>query len=55
MDRGAVCVTARGALVYVQTLDMLLREGDDIALVKQLVTRVTNAKHQSDWRKRKSE
>lgn len=47
-------IWARGALVYVQTLDMLLREGDDTALVKQLANREANAKHQSDWRKRKS-
>jgi hypothetical protein len=47
-------IWVRGALVYVQTLDMLLKEGDDIELIKQHVTRVSNAKHQADYRKRKS-
>jgi hypothetical protein len=47
-------IWARGALVYVQTLDMLLKAGDDIELVKQLATRAANTKHQADYRKRKS-
>jgi hypothetical protein len=43
---------ARGALVYVQTMDLLLRAGDDIAGLLAEVEREAKAKRQADWRQR---
>jgi hypothetical protein len=38
----------------VQTLDVLLRAGDDIPDLLAQITRETKAKRQTDWRKRQS-
>ena len=45
-------IWAQDALVYVQTLDVLLRAGDDIPDLLAQITREAKAKHQTDWRKR---
>ena len=41
------------ALVYVQTLDLLLREGGDAGAVLEAVERDAKAKHQAEWRARR--
>lgn len=42
----------RGALVYVQTMDLLLRNGDDLAPLLAEVERESRLARQTDWRKR---
>lgn len=46
-------IWAKRALVYVQTLDLLLREGDDAGAVLEAVEREAKAKHQAEWRARR--
>lgn len=46
-------IWAKRGLVYVQTLDMLLREGDDTSALLALVERDAKAKHQAEWRARR--
>jgi hypothetical protein len=47
-------IWARNALVYIQTLNVLLLAGDDITSMLRQVEREAKAKHQADWRRRQS-
>lgn len=48
-------IWAKRGLVYVQTLDLMLRQGDDASAVLEAVERDAKAKHQADWRERRRE